>query len=590
MSKITGEDFNALTDSLGRAGKNLHEALIDPGEITAKVLASVMGGVQNLKALGLEPMDQALQTVLSRIFALNNVGERNLALNALVGRGWMTNLETLQMLAEKGYGPAIEQAKKFGMYFDDNAARQAKQYTEAMNQLKAGFSGIGTMIGRALIPYIIEIMADFHSLGKYARALGDGFKYLGDIATGQFGKAEGALYQFKQRMADAKADQTAYLANLNQMADESGAAAKAQLDLETGHQKAAHAAHEHAKAAKKLRDTWKEMIPEIDTIASLMAQMDASKAESSMRSAAKFRLSVQQGTYQPNLTDLGGVPTGANTQGFGMFSSTVDAANVIPTKLGMLKLQFADFFTDVAADGQGFTDKVFGSMERAMDGLSDQLARLVVTGRASFRQLGMELEGNILKAGFQHGIGQIAGKIAPHLAVGAGGGKRGDSPGSPMFVKEVGSPGLGVPGFGKGGAGSGGGSGPDSEDGVQSKLTGAFHPVFSDVGKMMGELTSHMSSLLGGLGKMFGGFLATGGNVTPGKAYVVGEKHSEFFVPHQAGQVAPALHMAGQTQQNIVNLHIHGVQDADTFRRSHSQIGAMLLNQMAIAQARNGGS
>ncbi|HEV2418653.1 MAG TPA: hypothetical protein VGX94_12680 [Terriglobia bacterium] len=253
----------------------------------------------------------------------------------------------------------------------------------------------------------------------------------------------------------------------------------------------------------------------------------------------------------------------------------------------MLKLQFADFFNNVSADGQGFSDKVFRSMEEVVDGLSDQLARLVVTGRASFRQLGIELEGNILKAGFRRGIGQIAGKIAPHLAVGAGGGKRGDSAGKPMFVKEVGSLGLGIPGFGKG-SGAGSSDDPDgSSDSVQSKLTGAFHSVFSDVGKMMSGLTKQMGSLLGGIGKMFGGFLAGGGNVTPGKAYVVGEKHPEFFVPHQSGQVAPALHMAGQTHQTVVNFHVHGVTDFDSFKRSHSQTMSMLQNQMASAYARS---
>ncbi|HEV2418654.1 MAG TPA: hypothetical protein VGX94_12685 [Terriglobia bacterium] len=297
VSKETGEDFNALTDSLGRAGKNLHEALIDPGEITAKVLASVMGGAKNLKALGLEPMDQALQTVLSRIFALNNVGERNLALNALVGRGWMTNVETLQMLAEKGYGPAIEQAKKFGMYFDDNAARQAKQYTIEMAQMKAAVAGLSLTLGQELIPMLTRGMVMFEGITKSAESFGDEIKTVALVLTGDFGGAANAWATHKKQAQDALQVQTDFLTSVQNLTDEAANAAKSQLNLGDAHTKAARAVHEHAKAAKKLRDTWKEMIPDADTIASLMAAMDASKAEASMRSAAKFRLSVQQGTY-----------------------------------------------------------------------------------------------------------------------------------------------------------------------------------------------------------------------------------------------------------------------------------------------------
>ena len=76
--------------------------------------------------------------------------------------------------------------------------------------------------------------------------------------------------------------------------------------------------------------------------------------------------------------------------------------------------------------------------------------------------------------------------------------------------------------------------------------------------------------------------------MTPGKAYVVGEKHPEFFVPKQAGQVAPSLKMGGDTvHHTTVNFHVHGVQDVDSFRRSQSQIFGDMHRQMTIAHARN---
>lgn len=119
LSKQTGESFDTLSIALGRAGVNLEKAIINPGAQSSKILADVMGGAQNLANLGLKPADERVQELLKHIFELNDVGERNLALQTLLGRGWQSNMETLKLLAEQGYGPAIEQARKFGLLFDD---------------------------------------------------------------------------------------------------------------------------------------------------------------------------------------------------------------------------------------------------------------------------------------------------------------------------------------------------------------------------------------------------------------------------------------------------------------------------------------
>jgi hypothetical protein len=97
-------------------------------------------------------MDERLQTVLHHIFALNDVGERNTALQGLMGRGWQQNVETLKLLAEQGYGPAIEQAKKFGLYYDAKSAADAHNFTVAMNSMKAEFEGLELEVGQKLMP------------------------------------------------------------------------------------------------------------------------------------------------------------------------------------------------------------------------------------------------------------------------------------------------------------------------------------------------------------------------------------------------------------------------------------------------------
>lgn len=76
LAEETGANFDTLTIALSRGGVNMQNALMEPSEMTAKVLASAMGGAQNLANLGLKPMDDRIQIVLQHIFALHDAGER----------------------------------------------------------------------------------------------------------------------------------------------------------------------------------------------------------------------------------------------------------------------------------------------------------------------------------------------------------------------------------------------------------------------------------------------------------------------------------------------------------------------------------
>lgn len=82
--------------------------------------------------------------------------------------------------------------------------------------------------------------------------------------------------------------------------------------------------------------------------------------------------------------------------------------------------------------------------------------------------------------------------------------------------------------------------------------------------------------------------MAAGGDVTPGKAYIVGENHPEVFVPRAAGRIVPKIETGPGGHSTTVNLHIHGVTDADSFQRSSTQIYSHLHSQLAAAHARNG--
>ncbi len=69
----------------------------------------------------------------------------------------------------------------------------------------------------------------------------------------------------------------------------------------------------------------------------------------------------------------------------------------------------------------------------------------------------------------------------------------------------------------------------------------------------------------------FGGGRANGGPVAPGQSFLVGERGPELFTPAGAGNVRP-LSNSGVT----VNIHLPGVADAQSFRRSETQIAAAL--------------
>jgi len=89
----------------------------------------------------------------------------------------------------------------------------------------------------------------------------------------------------------------------------------------------------------------------------------------------------------------------------------------------------------------------------------------------------------------------------------------------------------------------------------------------------------------GGLGEIlagaFGGARALGGPVEPGRAYIVGERGPELFVPRSAGAIAPST--VGVTVQMTVV-----TPDAESFRRSQGQIMTDIWRQARLAAARTG--
>ena len=100
--------------------------------------------------------------------------------------------------------------------------------------------------------------------------------------------------------------------------------------------------------------------------------------------------------------------------------------------------------------------------------------------------------------------------------------------------------------------------------------------LFSQLFQGLGSVFSGLFSFLG-----FGGGKALGGSVSAGRPYVVGEQGRELFVPETSGRIVP--NGIGGGASIVFNVQ---TQDADSFRRSESQIAAM-LHRMASRGQRN---
>jgi hypothetical protein len=229
----------------------------------------------------------------------------------------------------------------------------------------------------------------------------------------------------------------------------------------------------------------------------------------------------------------------------------------------------------------------------ALDSVEDQLAKLAITGKANFKKIGEGLEESIAKAGIQRGISSLMGMTGlGHIF---GGGKRdGSTPQASLYVTPTSAGSFGALTAG-GGQGAGklaelpigdlAKSNQDTSQQQTAELSNAFGTMFQSLSGELGGLFKGLGSIFG---KIFGGFLQGGGNVSPGHAYVVGERHPEWFVPKMAGQVQPSMAMhAMRPLTYSPTFHIN-TPDADSFRRAHSAIVADGYRQMALVHARNG--
>lgn len=107
---------------------------------------------------------------------------------------------------------------------------------------------------------------------------------------------------------------------------------------------------------------------------------------------------------------------------------------------------------------------------------------------------------------------------------------------------------------------------------------GVLEPLF---GGGMGGSGSDGGLLGSLLGSVFGGFREGGGDVEAGKAYVVGEKRAELFIPGQSGTIAPSV---GGRAGGEIHVYVHGTEDFEARVESTAE-GVVARQAPAIVQA-----
>lgn len=341
------------------------------------------------------------------------------------------------------------------------------------------------------------------------------------------------------------------------------------------------------------------------------AQSDAAKAAQISQEAAALSLTVSYTNQIARLKDIKAALIENKDSTILVDAAIFDENQKLIRQYDAAALRIGDFgdktravLNEIALDGQNFGENLFHSFGSAITGLEDKLAELVVTGKANFRELLQSFEKQLASAEIKKIFSSVASGLNNSLFGGAlpglGSGKADGSSASPFHVIPVDSSGNVIGGlFGKAG-GEGKGSiigditGASNGENGTSSIANFFSGLTSKIGGFFSSLVGSLGSIIGSIGHsigsvfsgIFGGFLADGGDVSPGKLYVVGEKKPEFFSPKRAGQVTPSLSAGGGTRVFQIENHFHGVVDHDSFKKSEIQISSFFGSSIAAAQAR----
>jgi phage-related minor tail protein len=122
-------------------------------------------------------------------------------------------------------------------------------------------------------------------------------------------------------------------------------------------------------------------------------------------------------------------------------------------------------------------------------------------------------------------------------------------------------------------------------------ISSAFKQLFSALGDIGG---GGIGGIFGGIASLFGGGRASGGSVSAGSIYEVGEQGKEWFVPQTSGMIVPNSALANKSSStggapvSIYQNFTVNTPSPDAFRASQDQITSAGLASAMRAARRNG--
>lgn len=194
------------------------------------------------------------------------------------------------------------------------------------------------------------------------------------------------------------------------------------------------------------------------------------------------------------------------------------------------------FFMQMQKDAQTTAQTVYEALTQAHEQGSRELAKLFTGQRPDFgglfQNIGENMVQSQIKSATQQGLGAL-GRWAGVDILGLTGAVPDGTAGNPLWVRMAdgsGVPGLNLP-----------------------NIPGAD----SFMGKLGHGLGVGVRFLLGLVGGGFGGFRANGGFVDPRRAYIVGERGPELFMPQSSGTIIPnGATIGGGGGGGVQNIHI----------------------------------
>lgn len=563
-AKIEGVSIEALGDGLRKLSVNLQEGAGGSKELRA-AFAAVGISAKELGSIG---ADQALIRIAESFATMEDgAGKAALAVK-LFGRAGSEYIPLLNKGAA-GLKESADEARRFGLIVSTDAARAAGEFNDNLTKLQSSLGGLGRIAAEAVVGPLSRLTTALLDASQAAGSFGEGLTRLvlgqGSDPSRELEKVEARIRAVRiereklkgslgdsaiaraipglSRVASLEDEERSlmvtrdYLKRLqeiqqarNKLEAQSNAPKRAAPVLSSGSssstKKPSDALTDEERFARQLDDQrLRDLERDLDEAARRRAELEDEKVRLLQEGPALARQQATQLEAFLATTTAGQVRALQERT-----RQLVQALNVgaitdgeydselqkVREQMARLQLEGGDAFENLANDGEAAFNRLRASIEGWGDATADAIVQMVKTGKFEFGQLVDQLLSDLLRLT------------------------------------------------------------------VQQTIT---RPVFTAIGNALGGL-----NMFGGgstptpagtpFGYAYGGKRATGGPVSAGTAYLVGERGPELFIPKAGGQIVPNSGFGGAAP---VVVNVYGGTDPALLRAAAYQGAALANSQMGRA-------